>query len=182
MPSHKEFLDWPDGGVIMRPTPKASDLAVTRVERYASPVHVAVPTPAHASWERAQARWAAVAAEADADDADASRARDQGDGGAAGAGWVPSPGAGLPVNQYLIHFESDLFVGKMLVYIRGLPSSYEPYFAGKKRRSVLMFQVRSSNWGGGKLAPGAGWGDGPTLPARSGAACSCCRCQVRAAA
>ncbi|KAI8463972.1 MAG: hypothetical protein J3K34DRAFT_441942, partial [Monoraphidium minutum] len=30
----------------------------------------------------------------------------------------------------------------MLVYIKGLPSSYEPYFAGKKRRSVLMFQGR----------------------------------------
>ncbi|KIY98979.1 hypothetical protein MNEG_8986 [Monoraphidium neglectum] len=30
----------------------------------------------------------------------------------------------------------------MLLYVRGLPSSYEPYFAGKKRRSVLMFQGR----------------------------------------
>jgi len=54
---------------------------------------------------------------------------------------VPKPAAGVPVNQYLIHFESDLFVGKMLVYLKNLPSSYEPYFEGKKRRSVLMIQV-----------------------------------------
>lgn len=41
----------------------------------------------------------------------------------------------------------------MLVYIKGLPSSHEPYFAGKKRRSVLMVQVgRSWRRAGAALA------------------------------
>jgi hypothetical protein len=163
MPASKEFEDWPDGHVIMRPTYKAADMAVTKVERYESPVHIAFPTAAHRSWEASQRKWAAVAAAADADDA---AQRDQGaaggDQGAAGegeqAGWVPQPGAGLPTNQYLIHFESDIFVGKMLVYIKGLPSSYEPYFEGKKRRSVLMIQV-GAGWAGYLR----GYGDG--LPA-----------------
>jgi len=124
----------------MRPSPKSSDMAVTRIQRYESPIHVAYPTAAHHTWEAAQRKWAAVAAEADADDA---VARDQGVTSDAD-GWVPAPGAGLPTNQYLIHFESDIFVGKMLVYIKGLPSSYEPYFTGRKRRSVLMIQV---GWG-----------------------------------
>lgn len=35
----------------------------------------------------------------------------------------------------------------MLVYIKGLPSSDEAYFSGKKRRSVMMLQVG----GGGRL-------------------------------
>lgn len=138
-PAVSEFESpvWPDGPLIMRPSPKSSDLAVTRVTRYSSPVTpAAAPTAAHKLWEAAQSKWAAVAAEADADDAAAAAA-------AGDAGWVPAPGAGLPVNHYMIHFESDLFVGKMLVYIKGLPSSYEPYFAGKKRRTVLMLQVRA---------------------------------------
>ncbi|KAI8462314.1 MAG: hypothetical protein J3K34DRAFT_194539 [Monoraphidium minutum] len=63
---------------------------------------------------------------------------------AAARSWVPAPGGGVPINQYQIHFESDLFEGRMLVYIKGLPSSYEPYFAGKKRRSVLMSRAASS--------------------------------------
>ncbi|GBF96590.1 hypothetical protein Rsub_09336 [Raphidocelis subcapitata] len=138
VPAPEDFQNWPDGNVIMRATPKSNDLAVTRVTRYESPVHVATPTPAHRSWEARQARWSAAAAEADADDAAEAGAR----ASEAGGGWVPAPGAGLPVNQYVIHFESDLFVGKMMAYIKGLPSSHEPYFTGKKRRSVLMLQGR----------------------------------------
>lgn len=135
-PTDSDFAQWPDGALMMKPSPKSNDMAVTRVERYESPIHVALPTDAHGRWEAAQARWAAVVADADEDDT-AAASRDQ----AVGSRWVPAPGAGLPVNHYLIHFESDIFVGKMLVYIRGLPSSYEPYFSGKKRRSVLMLQV-----------------------------------------
>lgn len=64
---------------------------------------------------------------------------------------MPAPGAGIPLNHYLIHFESDLFVGSMLVYIRGLPSSHEPYFSGKKRRSTFMVQVCMRVGGEGRL-------------------------------
>ena len=136
-PAPEDYAQWPDGGVILKPSPKSADLAVTRVARYASPIHGAAPaTAAHRAWEAAQDRWAPVIAEADADAAAAAAALD------AAAGWVPKPAAGLPVNHYVIDFESDLFVGKLLIYIKGLPSSYEPYFAGKKRRSVMMLQGR----------------------------------------
>lgn len=72
---------------------------------------------------------------------------------------MPKPGAGVPLNQYLIHLESDLFEGKMMLYVRGLPSSSERYFAGKKRRSVFMVQVKAActvrhtedNWGHAEL-------------------------------
>ncbi len=134
-PALDAFTNWPDGGLIMAPNPRNGDIAVTRLERYKSSIHVGHPTAAHAAWEASQAKWAAVAAEADADEAAATAAAGEG-------GWVPQPGAGVPTNQYLIHFESDLFVGKMMVYLKNLPSSHEPYFDGKKRRSVLMIQGR----------------------------------------
>ncbi|KIZ02549.1 Phosphatidylinositol3,4,5-trisphosphate-dependent Rac exchanger 1 protein, partial [Monoraphidium neglectum] len=133
-PALEEFEGWPDGDVILRPTPKSSDLAVTRVTRYASPSHVAVPTELHARWEADQAPYT-DAADDDVDEQQQQARRDSGGGGGESGGWVPQPGAGLPLNQYVIHFESDLFVGKMLSYIKGLPSSHEPYFTGKKRRS-----------------------------------------------
>jgi hypothetical protein len=156
----EEFESWPDGPVIMRPNPVAGDVAITRVTRHASPEHPAAPTAAHAAWEAAQRRWAAVASEADADEAAEAAAAAAAAAGQPPGSYVPAPGGGIPLNQYLIHFESDLFVGKMLVYIRGLPSSHEPYFAGKRRRSVLMIQVGppggKGGGGGGRGARGFG--------------------------
>ncbi|KAI8468383.1 MAG: hypothetical protein J3K34DRAFT_523009 [Monoraphidium minutum] len=140
-PALGDFDTWPDGQLMLRPSPRAPDVAVTRVQRYAAAGQTAPQTPAQRAWEARQARWAGAAAEADADEAAEAAARGA-ERGAGGASWVPAPGAGVPVNQYAVHIESDLFVGKMLLYVRGLPSSHEPYFAGKKRRSVLMFQGR----------------------------------------
>jgi hypothetical protein len=127
MPALDEFDSWPDGPLMLRPSPRAPDVAVTRVARHDAPAHLALPSAAHAEWEASQERAAAADADEDGEEAEA---------------WVPRPGAAVPLNQYAIHFESDLFVGKLLLYVRGLPSSYEPYYAGKKRRSVVMFQAR----------------------------------------
>lgn len=132
--------------------------------RYASPSHVAVPTELHARWEADQAPYT-DAADDDVDEQQQQARRDSGGGGGESGGWVPQPGAGLPLNQYVIHFESDLFVGKMLSYIKGLPSSHEPYFTGKKRRSVLMLQASGNclrgRPGGGARGRASSLGEAP---------------------
>jgi hypothetical protein len=48
----------------------------------------------------------------------------------------------LGVNGVVIHFETDAFVGKAMLNVRGLPSSDDALFAAFKRRSHVVVQGR----------------------------------------
>jgi hypothetical protein len=48
----------------------------------------------------------------------------------------------LGVNGVVIHFETDGFVGKAMLHVRGLPSSDDSLFAAFKRRSHVVVQGR----------------------------------------
>ena len=51
----------------------------------------------------------------------------------------------IPINsEEGCNFESELFLGRMVFFATGLPSSPADLFLGKKRKSWLMVQVRST--------------------------------------
>jgi hypothetical protein len=53
-----------------------------------------------------------------------------------------APPARLGVNGVVIHFETEAFVGKAMLHVRGLPSSDDALFAAFKRRSHVVVQGR----------------------------------------
>jgi hypothetical protein len=64
------------------------------------------------------------------------------------------PGAPIPINSSAMDIDTELFKGKLLVQIRGVPST-EPAFAGLRRNCQVVIQVRrGASRGGGRCRTG----------------------------